>query len=87
MLGLRARNQHGRRNNKIHSPEFLMAGDVLRWVRRVSVQRAHGRSERSCIVDGEFALGVRVKIGPVATQSEHQEQFGVQARGWELHPQ
>ena len=30
MLGFRARNQNGRRDNQVHSPEFLMPRDVLR---------------------------------------------------------
>src|SRR6185369_17560365 len=30
VFGLRTRNEHVRRNDEVHAPEFLMSGDVLR---------------------------------------------------------
>ena len=79
VLGLRARNQDRGRDDEIHAPEFLMAGDVLRW------NAAGALGERSIVaslfVGCEFALGMRVEIGAVAVEGEHEKQFGVQTRG------
>jgi len=56
-----------------------MAGDVLRG-------NAAGTLGESSLVagllgGGEFALSVSVEIGAVAVECEHEEKFGVQARG------
>ena len=31
VFGFRTRNKHGRADDEVHAPEFLMPGDVLRW--------------------------------------------------------
>jgi hypothetical protein len=69
MFGFWAWNQHRRRHEKIHTPEFLMAGDVLSW------DSADALGERFLIAGllfgCEFALRVSEEIGAVAAQSEH----------------
>ncbi len=78
VLGLGAGNEHGGRNDKVHAPEFLMAGDVLRG-------NSAGASADCFLIAvffeaSEFALGVCKEIGAVAAQDEHKQQFSVQSR-------
>src|SRR5580693_8715085 len=47
-LGLRARDEYGGRNDKIHAPEFLMSGDVLSWNSRGAL--------RNCFLVIDFLL-------------------------------
>src|ERR1700732_2238683 len=82
MLSFGARDEHGRRADQIHAPEFLMTGDVL------SGNAAGALGERAVVpryfVVAEFAFGMGEEIGAVAVKSEHQEQFRVHARGANL---
>ena len=77
VLGFGARYQDGWGHDQIHAPEFLMAGDVLRG-------DSTGALGQGCIIAsrfiiGELSLGMRVEIGTVAAEHEHEKQFGVQA--------
>src|SRR5439155_9466523 len=78
MLGLRPWNQHRRGYDQIHSPKFLTPSDVLRG----NALRAPG--ERIVITGllfgSEFALGMSVEISPIASEGEHEQQFGIHAR-------
>ena len=70
MLGLRPGNKDGGSDNQVHSPEFLVPGDVLR---RDTVSPLR----ESLVVAGEFlgrkfSLRVGIKVGAVAAQREHQ---------------
>jgi len=59
-----------------------VAGDVLRG----NAAGALGESGfvARLLGGGEFALGVGVEIGSVAVNGEHEEEFGVQARGGDV---
>src|SRR3989442_1091296 len=77
-LGFRPRDEHGRSNDEVHAPEFLVPGDVLR-------RYTLGALDEGLLVAGlfsarEFTLGVGVKISAVAAEREHQQQFGIHAR-------
>ena len=71
--------KHVGRDFELEAPEFLMAGEVLRWdaagalcdQREISL--AHG-----CI---EFLFRMRVEPGAVATERVHQQQFGGEGGG------
>jgi len=78
VFGLGTRNQNRRRDDEVHTPEFLMAGDVLR--RNSTGALGKGSVIASRFVGGELALVVSVEIGAVAVESEHQEQFCIQTR-------
>jgi hypothetical protein len=59
-----------------------MSGDVLR-------RYAGGSARESIIiplhfVSGEYTLGMRIEIGAIAIEREHDEEFRVQARRWNL---
>ena len=77
MLGLGTRNQHRRRDHEIQAPEFLVPGDVLRWHaggalgEHFFVSRSFFRSE--------FALGMRVEVGTIGAEDEHEQHLGVHA--------
>jgi hypothetical protein len=79
MLGFGARDEHCRRDDEVHAPELLMAGDVLRGDAPCAL------GERGivtgCFIRGEFAFGVRVEKSAIAVESEHQEKLRVHARG------
>src|SRR5438067_588570 len=78
MLGLRPRNQNGGRYDEVHSPEFLMSGNVLRWhTARTLRQR---RVIAGFFVRIEFALRMRKQVGAIAAQDEPQQKFGVHLR-------
>ena len=78
VLGFRTRNEHGRSNDQIHAPEFLMSGDVLGG--HAAFAFGQGLVVAALFVRGEFALGMGVEIGAVAFQGEHEQQFGIHAR-------
>ncbi len=78
VFGLGARDQYVGSDFKIQSPEFLMAGEVLR-------RDAAGspRDEREISLARrrvEFLLGMRVDLRAVATKRVHQQQFGGERR-------
>ncbi len=77
VLSLRARNQDCGGDDEIHSPEFLMAGDVLCW----NAAGAFGESRviTSLLIGREFAFGMREEVGAIAVQSKHEKEFCVQA--------
>src|SRR5580693_9757717 len=56
-----------------------MAGDVLRGNSAASL--GEGSLVARLLGDGEFALRVSVEIGSIAVEGEHEQEFGVQARG------
>jgi len=82
VLGLWAWNEHRWGDNKVHAPEFLVSGDVLRWHSPPSI------GERGIVarlfLGCKFALGMREEIGAITIQREHEEQFGVQTWGWDV---
>src|ERR1700728_1291215 len=82
MLGFRTRNQNRGRHDEIHTPEFLMAGDVLCW----NAAGAFGESGVISIllIGREFALGMREKVGAIAVEGKHEKKLRVQARRWSL---
>jgi hypothetical protein len=55
-----------------------MTGDVLRWDSKCTLGK-YGIIA-TLLVKREFAFGMRVKVGPVAVESEHQKRFGIQTR-------
>jgi hypothetical protein len=78
MLGLGPGDEHGGRNDEIHSPEFLMSRDVLGG-------NAAGTLGQSVVVAelllrGKLAFGVSIKISTVTIQNEHEQRLGIQAR-------
>ena len=79
MLGFRARNQYVGRDFEIQAPEFLMAGEVLRWdsARSTSDQRKMLLA-RCCI---ELVFRMRVNPSPVSPERVHQQQFRRQRGG------
>lgn len=79
VLGFGARDEDGGGDDEVHTPEFLMAGNVLRG-------DTTGALVQSGLVAGgfvgrEFALGMCVEIGTIAAEGKHEKQFGVHARG------
>lgn len=82
MFGFGAGDEDGGSDDEVHAPEFLMSGDVLRG----NTTGALGESGlvAGLLVGGELALGVSVEISAVAVEGEHEEEFGVQARGWDV---
>src|SRR5689334_16992497 len=79
MFSLRSRNEHRRRDNKIHAPEFLMTGNVLH--RHSASALAYRLVIAALLVVRQFALGMGMKISAIAAQREHQQKLGVHARG------
>ena len=75
VLGFRTRNEHGRGNDQIHSPEFLMAGNVLGGYAALAL--GQGLVIAIVFVPGKLALGMGMEIRAVAFQGEHQEQLGI----------
>src|SRR5258708_32972581 len=77
VFGLRARNEDCRGDDEIHTPEFLVASDVLRG------DSAGSLSESSFVpgllIAGKLALRMRVEIRAVAVEREHEQGFGGQA--------
>ena len=82
VFGLGTRDEHRRRDDEIHAPEFLMPGDVLRG----NAAGAFGQRGviATLLIDAEFALRMRVEIGSVAIESEHHKQLRVHARGGDV---
>ena len=73
MLRFRARDQHRRRNFKFKPPEFLLAGEVLRWFAGSTT-----RDQSEIAIDGRrFKHVFRMGINPsaVAPQDMHEKQF------------
>ena len=79
VLRLRPRNQNRRSDDKIHPPEFLMSRDVLR--RHAACSLRQHRLVAGLFLRSQLALRMRKKVGPVAVQREHQQQFSIQPRG------
>jgi len=78
VLGFGTRNEDGRRDDEVKSPELLMAGDVL-------CGHALGALGEGFVVAGvflgtEFALGMGVKVSAIATEREHEEGLRVESR-------
>jgi hypothetical protein len=55
-----------------------MARDVLRW--DASATFGESGFVAPLLVIGEFAFGVRMEVGAIAAQGEHQKKLRVQAR-------
>src|SRR5260370_3496830 len=79
MVCLGARDEHRRCDDEIYPPERLMSGDVLRG----NAAAAFGQRGvvATLLIDGEFTLGMRVEIGAVAIEREHQKQLRVHPWG------
>src|SRR5258708_32559264 len=77
MLGFRARYQNRRTDDKIHSPKFLMASDVLR--RSAACPRCERIVIAAHFIRVKFAFWMGVNKGPVAVEREHQQQLGIHA--------
>src|ERR1700719_5365315 len=58
MFGLRARNEHGRRNFKFEPPEFLLAGEVLSRLARSSPLDPREITIEGCRLERVFGMGV-----------------------------
>ena len=82
VLGFRARDQDSRADDEVQSPEFLVAGDVLRG--NAASALLEGFVVASLFVGRKFALGMGVEIGAIAAEDEHQQDFGVHARRADL---
>jgi hypothetical protein len=78
MLGFWTGNEHGRRNDEVHSPEFLMSGDVLRGYTAFAL--GQGPVIAVLVVRGKFAFGMGMKISAVALQGEHEKEFSIHPR-------
>jgi len=67
---------------KIHTPEFLMAGNVLRG--NTSGALGECGFVTNLLILCKFALGMRVEVGSVAGERKHQKKLCVQARGGDV---
>ena len=77
MLGFRARDQYCWRNDKIHSPKFLVSGDVLR--RNSPGALSQGIFVTAAFFSRQLSFGMGVEIGAVTAESEHEQKLGVQS--------
>ena len=66
VLGFRAGNEHGWRHDKVHAPEFLVAGNVLGG--HAAFAFGQGVVIPILFVRGELAFGVSVEISAVASR-------------------
>ena len=78
VLGFRAWNQYCRSNFEIQTPEFLMAGEVLRGDAAGTLRDQRKISLVCARI--KFVLRIRVDPGAVASQGVHQQQFGSEGR-------
>src|SRR5271167_949363 len=69
VLCLRAWNEHRRSDDEVHTPEFLMPGDVLRGHSPRAFDK--GGLVLSLLVGGKFALGMCEQVGAVTVENEH----------------
>src|SRR3954462_15422749 len=78
MLGFRTWDKYRRSNDEVQTPEFLMSSDVLGG----HTAFAFGQSPVITVlfILREFAFRMRMEISAVASQCEHQQEFGVHAR-------
>src|SRR5579859_4509473 len=79
MLGFGAGNQHLGSDFKLHAPEFLLAGDVLRWFAVGAPQNARNESMRFEARD--YFFGMRVEPGAVAAEHVQEQQLRGQCVG------
>ena len=82
VLGLGTRDQHRRRDDQVHPPEFLMTGDVLRRLAGRSL--GDGFVVARLFVGGQLIFGMGVEVGAVGVEHEHQQRLGVHARRADL---
>src|SRR5436309_5642007 len=78
MLRLWPRDEHSGRDDQIHTPEFLMASDVLRRTPSGPLVDRFLIARMLFFVEGPFRMSKQ--IGAVTTQGKHHQQFGIQAR-------
>src|SRR5208282_4366533 len=71
-------DQHRRRDDQVHPPEFLVAGDVLR--RLAGGALGDGFGVACLLVGREFVLRMGVEVGAVGIEHEHQQRLGVHPR-------
>src|SRR6267378_2788621 len=79
VLGFWTRNKHGRADNKVHAPEFLMPRNVLR--RNPLRTLVEGLIVTRLLILCYWALGMGIQIGTVAVESEPEEEFGIHPWG------
>ena len=79
VLGLGARNQHGRSDAEVHPPELLMSDDVLQGLARGAA--GDERLVLLLLVRRQLALGMRVEMGAVAVRDMKEQHLGAEARG------
>jgi hypothetical protein len=82
VFGFWTRDQDVGRDFEVQTPEFLMAGEVLRRdAARAPCDQGEISLARCCI---EFLFRMRVEPGAVALERVHQEQFSGQRRGGDV---
>src|SRR5579872_2696846 len=82
MLGFRTRNQHRPGDDKIHAPELLVAGDVLRGNALRTL--GEGIVVTSFLLSRELMLWMSVQKRSIATQGKHEQQLGIHSRRRDL---
>ena len=78
VLGFWTRNQHGGADDKVHTPEFLVPGDVLRWDALYSLLES--LIVARLLVAAQLALGMGIQVCALAVESEHEQEFGIHPR-------
>jgi hypothetical protein len=77
VLGLGSRDQHGRRDDQIHAPEFLVTCNVLRGNAADSLRQRDFVASR--FLGSQVTLRVRVQVSAVAPEYERQEKLRIHA--------
>jgi hypothetical protein len=78
MLSFRPGDKHGRRDNQVHAPEFLVAGDVLGG--HATGTFGQGLIIACDFVFGQPAIAMGIQVRTVATQHKRRQQLGVHSR-------
>ncbi len=82
VFGFGAGNQHVGTYFEFESPEFLFAGEMLRWF---AIRAAGDQGEEALGVGaGDLLFGMGVKPGAVAAQHMKKQQLGRQRIGWNM---
>src|SRR3954467_15182317 len=82
VLRLGSWNQHRRRNDEVHAPEFLVSGNVLRG--NPSGALGERRAVATMLIFSELAFGMCKQISTIATEHEPQQQLRIHLWGGNL---
>src|SRR5260370_35162142 len=82
VFGFGAGNQDVRRYFKIEAPEFLFAGEMLRWL--AGGAACEERGEALGVRAGDLLFGMRVEPGAVVAEDVEKQEFRGECEGWDV---